>query len=337
MDGSRDALFGKYEHKIKGFIEHESNLCEKEKNVLTELFNVEKSNSYSEAFTGETDFDTFMSMGEGQSAENDSVIETFRKNFIHHQFGKSFTITRQMADDAKLGMGAEMKARPKAFTRAFYKTRVDAACQALIHGTEKKMIFNKAEFDLTTGDGEALFSSVHPFKDSKYKGKQTNYFYGEVTKDGATFETALATLANKLRNFKDENNNTMGYVADTIILPCNRPLLEQMVKKVVGSERTVGSDFNDINTQYGNWTVVVLNNWETDDDRFMIMSSVANKTLMGNLFFNRVELDVTSYVDPASRNYIWNGYCRFGLGFRTWKHIALCVNSSTAVTGATAL
>lgn len=339
MDGSRDALFGKYEHKIKGFIEHESNICEKEKNILTELFNVEKSNSYSEAFTGETDFDTFMSMGEGQSAENDSVVETFRKHFIHHQFGKSFTITRQMADDAKLGMGAEMKARPKAFARAFYKTRVDAACQALIHGTENKMIFNKAEIDLTTGDQLPLFHSAHPFADAKLAKltKQSNYFYGKVTTDGATLEASLAKLANKMRNFKDENNNTMGYVADTIILPCNRPSLEMMVKKIVGSERTVGSDYNDINTQYGNWTVVVLNNWEAADDRFMVMSSAANKTLMGNMFFNRVELDVTSYVDPGSRNYIWNGYCRFGLGFRTWKHIALCVNSESSVSGATAL
>lgn len=338
MDGSRDALFGKYEHKIKGFIEHESNLCEKEKNVLTELFNVEKSNSYSEAFTGETDFDTFMGMGEGQSAENDSVMETFRKHFVHHQFGKSFTITRQMADDAKFGMGAEMKARPKAFTRAFYKTRVDAACQALIHGTEATMIYNKTTFDLTTGDGKPLFYSAHPFVDPKYKSKtQSNYFYGKVSADAQTFETSLATLANKLRNFKDENNRTMGYVADTIILPCNRPILEQMVKKCVGSERTTGSDFNDINTQYGNWSVVVLTDWETEDDRFMVMSSAANKTLLGNLFFNRVELDVTSRVDPDSRNYIWNGYCRFGLGFRTWKHIALCVNSESAVSGATAL
>ena len=338
MDGSRDALFGKYEHKIKGFIEHESNLCEKEKTVLNTLYNVEKSNGYSEAFTGETDFDTFMSMGEGQAAENDSVTETFRKHFVHHQFGKEFTITRQMADDAKFGMGAEMKSRPKAFARAFYKTRVDAACQALIHGTESNMIFNKANIDLTTGDSLPLFHSQHPFVDPKYKSKkQSNYFCGSVTTDAATFEISLAKLANAMRNFKDENNNTMGYVADTIIIPCNRPLLEIMVKKVVGSERTVGTDYNDINTQYGNWTVVVLNNWETTDDRFMIMSSAANKTLLGNLFFNRVELDVTSRVDASTRNYIWNGYCRFGLGFRTWKHIALCVNSDSAVSGATAL
>lgn len=339
MDGSRDALFGKYEHKIKGFIEHESNLCEKERNVLTELFNVEKSNSYSEAFTGETDFDTFQSMGEGQSAENDSVIETFRKHFVHHQFGKSFTITRQMADDAKLGMGAEMKSRPRAFARAFYKTRVDAACQALIHGTESHMVFNKANIDLTTGDTKPLFHGAHPYADPKFKKKtQSNFFYtgAQDFAEPYAIESVLAAASNRMRNFKDENDNTMGYIADTIILPSNRPVFEMMVKKAVGSERTVASSYNDINTQYGNWSVVVLNNWQTTDDRFMIMSSAANRTLLGNLFFNRVELDVTSFVDPGSRNYIWNGYCRFGLGFRTWKHMSLCVCGGE-VEGATSL
>ena len=336
MDGSRDALFGKYEHKIKGFIEHESNICEKEKTILDILYNVEKSNSFSEAFTGETDFDTFMSMGEGQSAENDSVVETFRKVFYHHQFGKSFTITKQMADDAKFGMAAEMKARPRAFVRAFYKTRVDAACQALIHGTETEMIFNKAKIDLSTGDGKALFSSAHTYADPKYAKKtQSNFFYGKAMTDMATMEDALASIAVKMRNFKDENDNAMGYTADTIILPCNRGKLEMTVKKTCGSE--IASNLNDINTQYGNWNIVVLPNWQTDDDRFMVMSSSANKTLMGNMFFNRVNLDVTNFVDPGSRNQIWNGYCRFGLGFRTWKHMALFVNSDSAVSGATSL
>lgn len=337
MGGTRDALFGKFEHKIKGFIEHESNLCEKEKTILDHLYNVEKSNSFSEAYTGETEFDTFMSMSEGQEVDNDSVSETFRKVFTHNQYGKSFAITRQMADDAKFGMGAEMKSKPKAFTRAFYKTRVDAAEQALIHGTDSSMTFNRANIDLTTGDGLPLFHSNHPFASAKHKSKkQSNFFYGNFT-DGADFEKTLSTLAIKMRNFKDENNRPMGYIADTVVIPGNRPDLERMVKKVIGSERTVGSSFNDINTQYGNWGITVLNGWEADDDRFMIMSSAANKTLCGNMFFNRVNLEVRSWIDDLTYNYMWSGYCRFGLGFRTWKHMALYVNSASAVTGATEL
>lgn len=338
MSGKNDPMFGKFEHPIKALIENESNICEKQKSILDYLFNVEKSNRYAETIMGESDFDTFMSKGEGQGAENDSVESTFKKTIEHIEFAKEFTITRKMADDAKFGMGADMKNKPKKFVRAYYKTRVKIAAQALINGTSKEFTFNRAKVDLTCADDLSLFNNAHPYFTDKMKGKtQSNYFYGALTTSGSVLEEMLGVLANKMRNFKDENGEIMQYVADTIIIPCNRPKFEMLVKKVVGSERTAGSNNNDINTQYGNWTVVVLDGWETTDDRFMIMSSDANKNLLGNMFYNRVPLDITSDIDKHTRNYFWNGYCRFGVGFNTWKHILLAVNSSSAITGATSL
>ncbi len=338
MSGKNDPMFGKFEHPIKALIENESDICEKKKSSLDFLFNIEKSNRYAETIMGESDFDTFMSKGEGQEAENDSVESTFKKTIEHIEFGKEFTITRKMADDAKFGMGTNMKNRPKKFVRAYYKTRTKIGAQALINGTKTSMVFNRAEVDLTTADSKPLFYNAHPYSLDKFKGKsQSNYFYGDLTSDAEKLESALGVLANKLRNFKDENGEVMEYVADVLIIPCNRPKLEALAKKVIGSERTVGSNNNDINTQYGNWTLVVLDGWETTDDRFMVMSSEANENLLGNMFYNRVPLDITSDIDKHTRNYFWNGYCRFGVGFNTWKHILLAVNASSAVTGATSL
>lgn len=337
MSGKNDPMFGKFEHPIKALIENESNIYEKRKTILDLLYNVEKSNRYAETTIGESDFDTFQSKQEGQGAENDNVEATFKKTIEHIEFAKEFTITRKMADDARFGMGADMKNKPKKFVRAYYKTRVKLAAQALINATKTSMTFNKAKVDLTTGDKLALFHKAHPYYTDKMKGKtQSNYFYGEITGSAATLEDALGTLANKVRNFKDENGEVMEYVADIVIVPCNRPKLETMMKKVVGSERTVGSNNNDINTQYGNWTLVVLDGWETTDDRFMVMSKEANENLLGNMFYNRVALDITSGIDQHTRNYFWNGYCRFGVGFNTWKHIALAVNA-TSLSDATAL
>lgn len=337
MGGHNDPMFGKFEAPIKALIADESNIQEKQKTILDILFNVEKSNRYAETIMGESDFGTFQSKEEGAAAAHDTVQKTYDKTIEHIEFAKEFTITRKMADDAKFGMGANMKNAPRRFIRAYYKTRVQLAAKALINGVNTSMPFNGATVDLKTGDGKALFSNTHPYAKSTMTGTQTNYFYGDITSDSAKFETALANLANKLRNFKDENGETMGYVADVLIIPCNRPVLEMMAKKIVGSERTTGSANNDINTQYGNWTLVVLDGWETTDDRFMVMSSEANENLLANMFFNRVKLDITSDVDKHTRNYFWNGYCRFGVGFTTWKHILLAVNSATAVTGATAL
>lgn len=340
MGGKNDPMFGKFEHPIKALIENESNLCEKNKGILDVLFNVEKSNRYAETVMGESDFGTFKSKKEGQGAENDSVEPTFKKTIEHIEFAKEFYITRKMADDAKFGMGADMKNKPRKFVRSYYKTRTEIAAYSLINGTGTTMAYNGADVDLSTADGKALFHNAHPFSivTPKTKGKtQSNYFYGkDITASAGALEEALGVLANNVRNFKDENGEIMGYVPDIVIVPCNRPKLETMMKKVIGSERTVGSDHNDINTQYGNWTLVVLDKWEASDDRFMVMSDAANKDLLGNMFYNRVPLDIRSGIDDHTRNYYWNGYCRFGVGFTTWKHIALAVNG-TSVEGATSL
>ena len=337
MSGKNDAMYGKFEHPIKMIIEEESNAQEKQKGILDFLFNVEKSSRYAETIIGESDFDTFQSVKEGQGAENDSVEQTFRKTIEHIAFMKEFTITKEMADDSKSGISADIKSKPKKFVRAYYKTKNKLGAWALINGTKTEGVFNKATVDLTTADGLPLFSSAHKYAKPEMKGTQTNYFYGDIASGSEKLEEALGALANKLRNFKDENGEVMDYIADIVIVPCNRPKLEAMVKKVVGSERTVGSNNNDINTQYGNWTVVVLPGWETTDDRLMIMSSEANENLYGNMFYNRIPLDIRSNIDDHTRNYYWNGYCRFGVGFNTWKHIALAVHSEGTVSGATKL
>ena len=335
-----EPMFGKFVHPIKALIESESNACEKRKTILDVLFNVEKSNRYAETVMGESDFDTFQAKEEGGDPDKDTVAKTFDKTIEHIEFSKEFEITRKMADDAKFGIGANIKNKPRKMVRAYYKTRVKLAAEALIHGTQSSMMFNGASVDLTTGDKLPLFHKAHPYALEKMSGKtQSNYFYGDVfsDNDSKALETALATLAVKLRNFKDENGDTLGYVADTLIIPCNRPALEMAAKAICGSERSTGSNHNDINTQYGNWTLVVLDGWETSDDRFMVMSSEANENLLGNMFYNRVKLDITSDVDKHTRNMFWNAYCRMGVGFTTWKHMALCVHSEDPVDGATAL
>ena len=325
MSGKNDALFGKFEHPIKALIENESNAYEKRKNIIDFLFNVEKSNNYAETIIGQSDFDTFQAKGEGQRAENDSVEQTYKKTIEHIEFAKEFTITRKMAADSKMGMGAQMKSKPQAFVRAYYKTMTKFVEWLLANGKNTSGVFNKATVDLTTGDRLPLFHNAHTYAKKSMKGTQSNYFFSKdllTTAEG--FESFLNLAANKMRNFKDENGDTMEYTADIVVIPGNRPHLEAIAKKVIGSERTVGSNNNDINIQYGNWALVVLTGWQSEKDECIVMSSDANRNLLANMFYKREPLDIRNEVDIHTRNYIWNGYCRFGGGFTTWKHILLC-------------
>ena len=319
--GFNNAQIGKLETPLKMVIEHESDVQTKKGGICDWLFNVEKSAKFGETIVGQNEFDVFAATEEGAGAENDDMQETYKKFIEHIQFMKEFTITAQMMEDANYGIAADAKRRAENFTRAYYKT-INKICEyALSNGTSGKGLFAKAKLDLTAPDGLPLFASAHKYVGKKKSGTQSNYFYGEIFGSTTAFEDGLNELASKIRNMKDENGEILGYTADTIILPGNRPASEAIAKKVCGSEGALGNGYNDINLHYGNWNIVIMPNWQTEDDRVMIMSSEANKNLCGNMFFNRVPLTVSNWVDNHTGNYIWNGRCRFGVGFGTYKHI----------------
>ena len=336
-----DAAIGKLDTPIKMIIEHESDYCKKQGGVCDALFNVEKSNRFGETIVGQTDFNMFSATAEGEAATKDTLKETSYKFIEHIQFTKEFVISAEMMEDANFGVAADAKHRAENFVRAYYKTMNRICETALINATEYDTSIAGATIDLTTGDCYPLFSNKHSWGTSDDGGIQSNYFYGNIfSKNGGdslstdAFEESLYALAGKLRNMKDHNGDPLGYTADTIIIPGNNPKLETIVKKVCGSYGTTGTSLNDINLHYGNWNVVVLPSWQPTDRRIMVMSSEANKNLAGNMFFNRVPLTVTNWVDNHTGNFIWNGRCRFGVGFGSYKHILLAVDTQDEVENA---
>ena len=338
---------GRVEAPIKMIIEHESDLLTKKGGVCDWLFNVEKSSKYAEIIATQNEFDVFKATGEGGGAEADIAFDSFYKYVEHIQFMKEFVVTAEMVEDSVCGLAIDAKRRAQNFTRAYYKT-INRICEVALAGaTEATCSFAGAIISTSTHDDLPLFHKDHVWGNPiKRTGTQSNYYYGNIFSKGTDesrvfspeiFEEALSELSVKIRNMKDENGEVMGYTADTIILPGNRPRLENIAKKVCGSERVIGSNNNDINLHYGGWNIVILPSWHADDDRLMIMSSEANKNLFGNMFFNRIPLTITNWVDHHTGNYYWNGRCRFGVGFGSYKHILLAVDSQSEVTNATQL
>ena len=325
--------FGKLETPIKMIIEHESDLLTKKGGLADWLFNIEKSSRFGETIINNNEFDTFMYAKDGDPAEYDTVQETSRKFIEHIQFMKEFVITQSMMEDSITGVAADAKLRAQNFVRAYYKTMHSLASWALAHGDSKTGTFNNAGVDLSTGDGEALFSQAHKY--GVDGDTQSNKLCGAFMTAGA-IEDYIFAAANHLRNMKDENGLPLGYTADTIILPGNRPQLEKLVKKLCGSDGVLGSADNDVNLQYGGWHVVVDPFWLASEDEVRIMSSEANKNLRGNMLFNRVPLSVRTFIDDHTWDNCWSGRCRFGVGFGTYKHIVTLRNGAS-VDGYTAL
>ena len=333
--------YGKIDTPVKMIIEHESDLLKKKGGICDWLFNVEKSSRFGETIITENEFDVFQYSREGSGAMSDEISETGKKFIEHIQFMKEFIISAEMMEDAVNGIAQDAKRRAENFTRAYYKTMNKICETALIYATGASTQFAGANLDLTVSDGRPLFSSH-----ATESGSQSNYFYGDIISStvnsqreisGSVFEEALAKLSVTMRNFTDDRGDPLGYTADTIVLPGNKPKLESIVKKVCGSDGSLGNGYNDINLHYGNWNIVILPNWQPSDNRLMIMSSEANRNLCGNMFFNRVPLTVSNWIDHHTGNYIWNGRCRFGVGFGSYKHILLAVDSGSSVSGATKL
>lgn len=311
LSGTNDIYFGRFEAPIKAIIESEIIRGENEKNILTKVFNIDKSNRYAETIMAQSGFSSFSPKHEGGIAENDDFVTGYPKIIEHIEFAKEFAITRKMVDDSQYGMCSEMKREPKAFANAYLETKLEVASQALANGTNSKMEYHGMNVDLTTGDGEPLFSKNHKNKQGK---KQSNLFETEFNVDN------LFKLLVAFRSIKDEKGKVIGETPDVIIIPGNRASLEEKVFTAMTSENKPGSNNNDANPVKNKLDVIVNPFWQANEDRYILMSTKLNERLLGNMFFNRVELDVMNEIDRKTRNLVWNGYCRFGVGFGSWKH-----------------
>ncbi|MBO5907171.1 MAG: hypothetical protein J6Q85_03360 [Clostridia bacterium] len=334
-----------YETPIKMIIEHTCNTLERSNSIAKTLFNFEKSNRYGETIITSLGFDTFSAVSEGEAPDSEIVCETFSKFIEHIQFMKEFVISAEMMEDATLGLAASAKQRAESFARAYYKTINKICEQALINADRSTMKYNDKEIDLRTIDNLPLFHSGHYWGTNEIENlsTQSNYFWGDIFNHGSAdnrtpsvevFEEALSNLSIKLRNMYNDRGEASGYNADTIILPGNRPIAEILTKKVCGSLGAIPPAYSGVSAHFGAWNVVILPNWRTNDDRVMIMSSEANKELCGNMLFNRIPLTVSNWVDKHTGNYIWNGRCRFGVGFGNYRHIVLAIDSTSAVQNA---
>lgn len=271
---------------------------------------------------------------EGADAAEDTYVEGYSKFVEHMTFAKDFSISKEMRDDNQLD---EAMTKAKNMVSAYKRTRAKYASQMLTSsvGATTTMTFGgRSGIDISGADGLALFNAAHPLKNSFVSGTtnvtECNLFSDVLGSDASILNKA----ANRLRNFKDDRGEVLGFDADTIILPGNDPEYEDFVKRVIGSDGEVGSNHNDINTQRGKWKLVVDYLWTPASGHpSILMSSKALKALEGTKFYDRTPLDIENEVKISSRNMVYNGFARFAMAFTNWRHVLMLGSSdATALT-----
>ena len=272
----------------------------------------------------------FQSKAEGENATQDTWEQGFEKFVRHASFGLEVEISKELKDDNMLD---DAKSKVINLVQAYKRTRAQLATDAItkaVTGTTS-ISFNSATIDVTCGDEKPLFNEEHLFKTAG--GNTQSNYYSDVFDSHAV---VLNKAANKMRNFKDDRGNVLGFTADTLIIPGNDPEYEDYIKKVIGSDGEVGTNYNDINTQRGRWKLVVDPLWTPTitqtNHPVIIMSSEALKALQGTKFYDRTALDIETDVDVHSRNLTYNGFARMSITFPNWRHVMMIGASASSAT-----
>ena len=263
----------------------------------------------------------FQAKAEGAAAYQDEYEQGYDKMVKHTSFGLEVMISKELRDDNQFD---DAQTKVVNLVQAYKRTRARLATQALTSavGATTSISFNNATIDVTTGDGLALFNEGHTLK-SRDDITQSNYYSDLFDSHAAVLNKA----AIRMRNFKDDKGNVLGFLPDVIILPGNDPEYEDYVKKVIGSDGEVGSNYNDINTQRGKWKLVVDPEWQptisASNHPVILQSSKALKALQGTKFYDRTKLDILSREDEHTRNLTYNGFARMSISFPNWRHVMM--------------
>lgn len=313
--GVNDDLWKDTDLAIRSVLMDTANEKNNDDALVSALFTEKKSSKFGEKTAGLTEMANFEIVDEGEPGVQDEIQEGFSKLITHKQFIKTFVCTAEMNEDNDIDT---MKVAAQNYVRAYKRTRAQYASDALTN-EGSSFIFGGKTLDKTTGDGKSLFATDHPYVSKS--GTQSNVF----TNDFGSTATMLTRLANIGRNFKNSSGNVMGYTFDTIIIPGNAYALEDTVRKIIKSDLTVGSNFNDVNTQQGLWKLVVDHRWQVADGKapYILMASEANRDLQGSVFYDRIPLTMKDWVDEKTFNLNWSGRARMSAGFNAWQHVIL--------------
>lgn len=314
--GLQDSIYGKSQAPIRMFIEKRGEAFEQE-SIANKIFSVQKSTHWAEKATGMTSMEGFQPVGENGAYPVDGMQEGYDKTFEHMTWKNSFSISREMVEDAKL---MDLKKQPQAFITGYYRTREKFAAALMGAAIRKQtyVSFYGKKFDTKTADGVCLFSTSHAAKTVK-GSTQTNLFADAFSND------ALMAAEERMQNFTDDAGNILDVAPDTILIP-NQYALKKAVFAAIGADKDPATANNGFNYNFGRWNVIVwpyLNGQITANTApWVLIDSKFNEDYGGAMWFDRTGLDVKSLIDDGNDANVWHGYSRFIAGFHDFRFAA---------------
>lgn len=308
--GFADSMFGKSAYPISMLLENELESFEQD-SAVEKIFAKHKSKHFAEKVTALSAMDNWSPAGENSAPATVGMDEVFSKVIEHTVWNSKFVISKEMIDDSNFDL---MSIRARKMVQSFGRTKEMFGAALLAGGLGNSVKFGGRTFATTTADGKPLFATNHPnfYKATK---TQSNCYAGEFS------NTVLADLETIMQNFVGDKDEILGIAPDTIIIP-NDGKLKYKVFEAIGADKDPNTANNGFNYTYGRWNVIIdpyLKFTGSTTTPFILMDSKFNANEGTAMWYDRIPMEVSAYVDNATRAAIYQGYARFGVGFNNWR------------------
>lgn len=257
-----------------------------------ELFEVETSERSFEEETKLSGFSAAPIKNEGQAIAYDNAQEAWTARYNHETIALGFSITEEAIEDNLYD--SLSKRYTKALARAMAYTKQVKAASVINNG------FNAL---FPTGDGQPLFSTVHPLVSG---GTNSNTFSTNPDLNETSLEAATIQIA----GWTDERGLLIAAKPRKLVIPPNNMFV---AKRLLDTELRVGTTDNDINALKAMGTIsegFKVNHFLTDTHGWYILTDVPN----GLKMFERVALQNSMDGDFDTGNVRYKSRERYSFG-----------------------
>lgn len=348
-----NSAFNILQEPIKMILENETEAFEKE-SIIPKVFVMKTTDRYREEYRSTTAMDGFKPTEDMEPAGLSDFEESYSKQYVFQTWTNAFIISKQVMED-KDAMSVEPKAlgfiKSYGRTRELYAVNVIGAGlgQARLSAEEKAALKKNYRITESTGYGmdttdgtvegakRTYFHNAHnPVGHNGAAGDgktQSNKFHSTITFDGTDPELeekvldVIGQVESKMKKYKDDKGNIVPVNPTTIVVGENFRLVDVLMRGLKTKYGTRMGE-NGVNLQYGKYTLVVspylsaVKGFEDADHSLILLDPARNREGMGLVWFDRVPLQIDSYIDKKTKANVWDGRARFGAGFGDFRAMA---------------
>ena len=352
----RNSAFNILQEPIKMILENETEAFERD-SIIPKVFVMKTSDKYREEYRSTTAMDGFKPTEDMEPAGLSDFEEGYSKQYIFQTWTNAFIVSKQTIEDNQM-----MSIEPKAmgFIKSYGRTREIYAVNMIGAGLGKTndayKINAKSGLGMDTTDGsvdgtkQQYFHNAHKPVGYNAAGErnftQSNKFYANITWDGSDPELeekvmdVIGQVESQMKKYKDDKGNIVPVNPTTIVMAEDYRLSDVLMR---GLKSKYGSrmDGNGVNLQFGKYTLVIspylsaIDGFEDSDHAIILLDPQRNREGMGLVWFDRVPLQIDSYIDKKSKANVWDGRARFGAGFGDFRAMAYINLSGGETTNST--